>query len=82
MAKEFETTRVNRIDQRVWTKHINAISPKGELPKNFNHTTRDDQTISPKHNDTTIVLFATLTRSFKFNSIYNKGLKNTTVEQF
>ena len=46
-------------------------------------TTRDDQLISPKHKDTTIVVFASLTRSFKFkHPLYNKGLKNTTVEQF
>ena len=82
LTKEYERPRVNRIGQKVWTRNINPITIKGELPKGFGQTTRDDQQISPKHSDTTIVLFASLTRSFKFNSLYNKGLKNTTVEQF
>ena len=74
---------VRRIGQGVWTENTNLISRQGVLPKEFSLTTRDDQLISPKHKDTTIVVFASLTRSFKFkHSLYNKGLKNTTIEQF
>ena len=74
---------VRRIGQGVWTKNTNPISSQGILPKGFSLTTRNDQLISPKHQDTTIVVFASLTRSFKLkHSLYNKGLKNTTDEQF
>ena len=82
LTKEFGRSEVRRIGQGVWNKNTNPITKEGEFPPGFEQTFRDDQQISPKHTDTTIVLFASLTRSFKFNSIYNKGLKNTTVEQF
>ena len=57
----------------MWEKNTNPITKKGELPEGFELTERDDQKIAPEHNDTTIVLFASLTRSFKYNTTYNKG---------
>ena len=66
----------------MWEKNTNPITKEGVLPKGFELTVGDDQQIAPEHNDTTIVLFASLTRSFKFNATYNKGLQKTSVEQF
>ena len=83
LAKEFKEAMVRRVEQGVWTDNTNPISVQGVVPKSFSVTTRDDQQISSVHTDTTIVLFASLTRSFKFrHSLYNSGLRNTTVEQF
>ena len=81
LIKDFGKPEVRRIGQGVWEKNTNPITKKGELPKGFELTVRDDQHIAPEHKDTTIVLFASLTRSFKFNSTYNKGLQKTTVEE-
>ena len=82
LMRDLEDSRVRRLGQGVWEKNTNPITKQGELPEGFKVTERDDQQIAPEHNDTTIVLFASLTRSFKYNTTYNKGLQKTAVEQF
>ena len=83
LAKEFKEAMVRRVGQGVWKHNTNPINELGVVPRGFSVNTRDNQLIAPEHSDTTVVLFASLTRSFKFrHSVYNAGLKNTSVEQF
>jgi hypothetical protein len=82
LIQDFGKPGVKRIGQGVWEKNTNPITKDGVLPKGFELKIRDDQQIAPEHNNSTIVLFASPTRSFKFNSTYNKGLQKTSVEQF